>query len=71
MKYNRYKKTYIAQTNPGCDTNMNMTNYHSQSFKHVIMGHYCTLLKHSCDVIRQYCLLFYCKQPIGSLYFFT
>ena len=32
-------KTYIAQNNPGCDTNMNMTNYNSQSFKHVIMGH--------------------------------
>ena len=23
-------KTYIAQTNPECDTNMNMTNYNSQ-----------------------------------------
>ena len=53
MKYKRYK-TYIAQTNPRFDKNMNMINYHSQSFKHVIMGHYCMPLKHSCDVIKQY-----------------
>ena len=64
-------KEFIIETNLGCDTNMIITIYHSQFFKHVIMGHYSMPLKHFCDVIRQYWLLFYCQQPIGRLYFLT